>query len=183
MTAWVMTGRRQALLLGGGALAALAVPRLLQAATPAGDPTLIEMRGTSRGEKVWFAPIGLAVKPGTTLRFVNRDPGNSHTATAYHPRFLDRQRRIPEAAEPWDSDFLLPDQHFDVSLTVPGVYDFYCQPHEHAGMVGRIVVGRPELDAGWQGPAPASDDLPEAALAAFPPVDAILREGQVKVET
>lgn len=177
-----LTGRRHALLLGGGALAALAAPRILRAASPAGSREVIEMRGTSRGEEVWFAPIGLAVAPGTTLRFVNRDPGNSHTSTAYHPRFLDRQLRIPDAAEPWDSDFLLPDQHFDVSLTVPGVYDFFCQPHEHAGMVGRIVVGRPGLDAGWQGPAPASDDLPEAALAAFPPVEAILAQGQVRVE-
>lgn len=143
---------------------------------------VIEMRGSSRGEQVWFAPVGLAVTPGTPLRFINRDPGNSHTATAYHPRILDRPRRIPQAAEPWDSDFLLPSQHFDLSLTVPGVYDFYCQPHEHAGMVGRIVVGRAESDPGWQGPAPASDDLPEAALAGFPAVEAILAKGQVMVE-
>ncbi len=178
--------RRQALCLGGGALAALAAPRILRAEAPAGttagQPIEIAMRGTSRGEQVWFDPIGTAVKSGTTLRFINRDPGNSHTSTAYHPRFLDRQRRIPDAAEPWDSDFLLPDQHFEISLTVPGVYDFYCQPHEHAGMVGRIVVGRPDADAGWQGPAPASADLPEAALAAFPQVEVILKQGQVKVE-
>src|SRR5207248_347887 len=51
--------------------------------------------------------------------------------------------RIPEAAIPWDSGFLVNrGDHFEVRLTVPGVYDYYCQPHEAAGMVGRIV-GRP----------------------------------------
>src|SRR5690606_40665967 len=31
---------------------------------------VIEMRGTERGDRVWFAPRGLAVATGTTLRFV-----------------------------------------------------------------------------------------------------------------
>ena len=128
---------------------------------------------------IWFTPLGLAVEPGTMVRFVSRDPGNSHTATAYHPRIFDRQLRIPDTAAPWDSDYLLPDESFEVMLSVPGVYDYYCQPHEHAGMVGRIVVGRPRREAGWQGPARQSGDLPEVALAAFPSVDEILTRGQV----
>lgn len=171
-------GRRQFLVLGGGALAALSAPSLLRAAPVA----VIETKGTARGEHVWFAPIGLAVDPGTMIRFVNRDPGNSHTATAYHPQVFDRQLRIPATAAPWDSDLLLPDESFEVILDRPGVYDYYCQPHEHAGMVGRIVVGRPGRDADWQGPANSSDDLPEVALAAFPSVEDILAQGQVMQE-
>ena len=166
--------RRQVLVLGGGVLASLATPTLLHAQ----PPVVIEMHGSARGEKVWYAPQGLLADPGTALRFVNRDPGNSHTSTAYHPTILDRQLRIPEDATPWNSDFLLLDQYFDVTLTVPGVYDFYCQPHEIAGMVGRIVVGKPD-QAGWQGAAPDSDDLPPAALAAFPKVEDIVAQGRV----
>jgi plastocyanin len=49
--------------------------------------------------------------------------------------------RIPIAAQPWSSGYLLPKQGFAVTLTVEGVYDYFCIPHEHAGMVGRIVVG------------------------------------------
>lgn len=173
-------GRRRFLVVGGGGLAALATPRLPRAAEVEVIDQLevIEMKGTSRGEHVWFAPAGLAVAPGTTLHFVNRDPGNAHTATAYDPSLLDRQKRIPDAATAFDSDYLLPDEAFEVTLTVPGVYDYYCQPHEHAGMVGRIVVGRP-TDAGWQGAADPSDDLPEVALAAFPSVEEILAKGRV----
>jgi hypothetical protein len=63
-------------------------------------------------------------------------------------------------------------------LTEPGVYDYYCIPHEHAGMVGRIVVGEGS-PADWRGWP--DGDLPEVALKAFPPVDAILRQGAVRM--
>lgn len=170
--------RRQFLVLGGGGLAALSTPSILRAAVTA----VIEMRGTARGERVWFSIPGLLVEPGSTVRFVNRDLGNSHTATAYHPEIFGRLQRIPEGAAPWDSGFLLPDETFEVTLMAPGVHDYYCVPHEQAGMVGRIVVGRPDREAGWQGPAPLTDDLPEAAAAAFPSVEEILAEGQVLQE-
>ena len=156
-------------------LAAQLRPPLAKAA----EPLVMQMKGSPRGDRVAFVPIGLAVAPGTTIRFVNRDAGNSHTATAYHPDILDRPRRIPDTARPWDSGLLLPDEEFEVTLTIPGVFDLYCQPHEHAGMVARIVVGRPDRDPMWQGPAADAGDLPEAALAAFPPVDAILERGAV----
>ena len=90
-----------------------------------------------------------------------------------------KRRRIPDAAAPWDSDFLLPGDTFDITLTAPGVYDYYCLPHEMAAMVGRIVVGTPE-DPAWQDAAPPSDDLSAEALAAFPPVADILRAGRVE---
>lgn len=168
---------RRAILLGGGVTAALGAPFFALAQTR----VEVEMRGTSRGERIWFDPIGLAVAPGTTLRFTNRDPGNSHTATAYHPDIFDRVRRIPDSAEPWDSDFLLPGQSFKVTLKAPGVYDYYCIPHEMAAMVGRIVVGTPD-DAGWEGPSGDREDISADVVAALPAVDAILANGSIGVE-
>lgn len=166
--------RREALVTGGvfAALAALPVR-----AEDAG-PVVISMKGAGGGAQVWFSPQGVAVAPGTTIRFVNEDAGNSHTATAYASAIDDRQQRIPPEAEAWDSDYLLPGDTFEVTLTVPGVYDYYCRPHEMAGMVGRIVVGSPD-DPGFTAAAEDSDDLPEAALAGFPSVDAILASGSV----
>ena len=99
-----------------------------------------------------------------------------HTTTAYHPANDGRPLRIPAAAAPWTSDYLMPGDAFEVALTVPGVYDYYCIPHEHAGMVGRLVVGDPGADAADAMPA---GDLPAVALAAFPSVEAILRLGAV----
>lgn len=170
-----MFTRRDLMVLGGGGLAALTLP----VPALATDIVEIEMRGTPRGERVWFSPQGVAVRPGTTIRWTNRDPGNSHTSTAYGPGDYDRQRRIPGDAELWDSDYLLPDQSFEVTLTAPGVYDYYCLPHEMAGMVGRIVVGTPD-DPGWQGAAPDSDDLEPDVLAAFPAVEDIIDQTRVE---
>ena len=127
-------------------------------------------------------------RAGQTLRWTNRDPGNSHTVTAYHPKMFERPLRMPEGARPWNSDYLLPDETFTVTLTKKGVYDYYCVPHEHAGMVGRIVVegpqatGRPTKAGGGEGrPSPVADEgLPEVALQGFPSVERDNRKGIVR---
>lgn len=143
---------------------------------------VIEMRSDALGSRVWFDPVGVHVAPGTTVRWVVRE--NVHTTTAYHPRNDHHSLRIPEHAAPWDSGFLVrPRAHFDVKLDVPGVYDYYCAPHEAAGMVGRIIVGEPLGPGGepfdyWIG-KPGTDDwrrVPDAARGAFPTVARILAE-------
>lgn len=169
----MIISRRNALQIGGGILAGLAWPRLALAS----DPVEIRMQGNTDGSHVWFDPIGLRIEPGQTLRWINLDPGNSHTATAYHPKNFEHPLRIPESAEPWNSDYLLPNETFSVTITVEGVYDFFCVPHEHAGMVGRIIVGQP-------GRAPSdatgSQEIPEAARLAFPSVEEIMNRGIVR---
>jgi plastocyanin len=152
---------------------------------PAATRAVIEMRGDALGSEVWFDPVGLYVEPGTTVRWVARE--NVHTTTAYHPRNDRHPLRIPERAVPWDSGFLVhPGDHFDVVLTVPGVYDYYCMPHEAAGMVGRIVVGKP-LGPGaerfdyWAGRSGTESwrRVPAAARATLPSVARILAERRV----
>ncbi len=173
-----MVSRRHILRIGGGLLAGLALPRLPLAA----EAVEIRMQGNADGSQVWFNPIGLRIKPGQTIRWVNLDPGNSHTATAYHPKNFERPLRIPEGAEPWNSDYLLPNESFSVTLKDEGVYDFFCVPHEHAGMVGRIIVGEPDRSSIDSGPAQAAggEPIPEIALRAFPSVAEIMRRGIVR---
>ena len=161
-----MIARRTVLRAGGwtAGLALLGFPLPLSAA-----PVVeIRMRGNRDGSRVWFDPIGVLVEPGQTLRWINADPGNAHTSTAFHPANGGRPLRIPPGATPWNSDYLLPEQSFDLRLTTEGTYDYFCMPHEEAGMVGRIVVGRPDA-----GRAPAS--LPDAALALLPAPEDIVR--------
>ena len=136
------------------------------------------MRGDASGAHVGFDPAGVRLRPGDSVRWVNVDAGNAHTATAYHPMNFGRPRRIPEAGEPWDSDYLLPEEGFAVTLTAQGIYDYFCVPHEHAGMVGRLIVGDPSADP-WIDDPGAAGDLPQAALAAFPSVAAIMDRGVV----
>jgi plastocyanin len=71
---------------------------------------------------------------------------------------------------------------------VPGVYDYFCTPHEMAGMVGRIIVGEPTgpgtLPFDHFKDDPVAQDwqpVPKAAQAAFPPVEAIMNDRVVRV--
>jgi plastocyanin len=146
---------------------------------------VIEMRSDALGSRVWFDPLGLYVEPGTTVRWIVRE--NVHTTTAYHPQNDHHSLRIPEHARPWDSGYLVrPGNHFDVTLTAPGVYDYYCAPHEAAGMVGRIVVGKP-LGPGaqpfdyWVGKSGTGGwrQVPAAPHQTFPTVARILAERRV----
>ena len=178
--------RRAFVKVGGLALAGFGAASLFGTRTRYfAGPELIAMQSDALGARVWFDPIGLYVNPGTTVRWIVRD--NVHTTTAYHPCNDKHSLRIPESALAWDSGYLVhPHEHFDVTLTVPGVYDYYCTPHEVAGMVGRIVVGDsrgPGADSFdyWVG-RPGTDgwrQVPDAARAAFPSVERILTERRV----
>ncbi|WP_192259820.1 plastocyanin/azurin family copper-binding protein [Mesorhizobium caraganae] len=170
-----MTLTRREILGAGGGLAALS----LTSQTVWGSEIVeIRMQGRDDGSHVWFDPIGILIKLGQTIRWTNFNPGSSHTTTAYNPANLERPLRMPKAAKSWDSDYLLPNESFSVTFTEQGVYDYFCIPHEHAGMVGRIVVGEPTH--GWTEPVGANGDLPEEALKAFPTVEDIMTKRVVR---
>lgn len=182
----ITSSRREFLKTSGLALAGFGVaPRFGKRTRYSAGPEVIEMRSDALGARVWFDPIGLYVERGTTVRWIVRE--NVHTTTAYHPRNDKHSLRIPEGAVPWDSGYLVrPGEHFDVSLTVPGVYDYYCTPHEGAGMVGRIVVGNsrgPDAEPfDYWVDKPGTDGwrvVPDAARAAFPSIARILAERRV----
>jgi hypothetical protein len=65
------------------------------------------------------------------------------------------------------------------------VYDYFCMPHELAGMVGRIlVVPGGDDEPCLREPAAASEGLrtvPAAALDAFPAIEEIRRAGVVRL--
>ena len=138
------------------------------------------MQGNADGSHVWFDPIGVHIEPGRTIRWINLDPGNSHTATAYHPKNFDRPLRIPAQPSLGTRITCCRTRPFSVTLTVEGVYDFFCIPHEHAGMVGRIVVGRPG-DAKPAVSQGGAEPIPEIALKAFPSVEEIVRRRLVRL--
>lgn len=179
-----MKTRREMLTAGGVLFAGLVLPPGWRIAGAAEEIVEIRMKSDPQGGHVGFDPIGLVLKPGQTVRWVCE--ANVHTATAYHPKNNRHSLRIPKSAQPWNSNYLLPGQRFEVRLTIEGVYDYFCTPHEHAGMVGRLVVGTPSgpgaepfdyfagtpEGAGWM-------PVPKAAQAAFPAIADILREGAV----
>lgn len=107
-----------------------------------GPAAHVEVEMQTRDSGYHFHPHVAWVEPGGTVTF--RNVSGSHTATAYHPD-TGKQRRIPEGAEPFDSGLLTEEgATFEHTFETEGVYDVYCEPHEQLGMIGSVVVGRPD---------------------------------------
>jgi len=193
-----MQTRRRFIATGGAVLGSLVMQDIILTVLPvlaghehshtasAASVAKILMRSDQTGGDVWFDPIGIYINPGQTVRWVA--VANVHTTTAYHPRNGNHSLRIPEKAVPWNSGYLVnPGDHFEVTLTTEGVYDYYCIPHEQAGMVGRIIVGRPigpgALKFDYYKDKPGTADwqpVPAAAQKAFPSIERIMREKIVR---
>jgi plastocyanin len=174
-----MLARRH--VIGAGA-AFLVSPTMARAAAVV---TEIRMLSNEDGSYVTFDPVGLLLEPSQTVRW--RCEANYHTTTAYHPANGGRSLRIPRDAKPWESGVLAPGESFEVTLTEEGVYDYCCEPHEQAGMVGRLIVGKAIGPGSWpfdwfrgidegRGWRP----VPPAARAAFPPAAEILQRKIVR---
>lgn len=131
-----------------------------------------------------FVPHVVHVERGGTVEWILES--GAHDTVAYHPDNASRlpsaaEQRIPEGAAPWASEIYdRGGASFDLVFEEEGVYDYVCTvsgyghmdhmdedhhpSHESTGMVGRVIVGEPELDPEHQ-PAmqPPSSELPEAA--------------------
>ncbi len=80
-------------------------------------------------ERQVFYPAVLQIAEGDTVKFVATDRGHNSEAN---------KDMLPEGAEGWSGKI---NDEVEVTLTVPGVYGYYCTPHQSAGMVGLILVG------------------------------------------
>ena len=89
----------------------------------------------------YYEPAGLYIQAGQTVQWAGLQ---RRSVTAFHPSINNHELRIPEGAKPFDSRAMgLDDGTFQWTFEVEGTYDYYSQPHEYLGMVGRIVVGKP----------------------------------------
>ena len=78
--------------------------------------------------KYTFCPPDIAVKAGTTLRWVNVDKRTSHSV------------QVPDTGEP-ESDRLFSEEAFEMTFEKPGEYGYICVPHwESYDMIGSITV-------------------------------------------
>ena len=100
------------------------------------DTITVKVLGTHLDAR--FEPAVIRVETGDVIRFVIIE--GLHTVTAYHP---DNRRplRIPENAKSFDSGLLSKDQSWLLTVEKPGVYDYFCLPHEKLGHAGRILAG------------------------------------------
>lgn len=101
----------------------------------------VEVKMGPKGTNTYDPEI-VHLEVGGTVTWTNAR--GSHSATAYHPD-SDYQLRIPEDAESWDTGVLVKSgASKSHTFETPGVYDYYCTPHEPFGMIGTVVVGDPD---------------------------------------
>ncbi len=93
-----------------------------------------------------FSPATITIGAGETVRWSNSSI-MIHTVTA-DPKLAKRPDSVvlPDSAQPFNSGNILPGGKFDYTFTVPGIYRYFCLPHESFGMTGTVVVEAPEVN-------------------------------------
>lgn len=95
--------------------------------TPAGGQAQTH---TINAEARVFNPDIIYIQSGDTVQWINM---TSHSSASI-------DGLIPAGATPWQGQL---GDNLQLTLTVPGIYSYYCQPHIGFGMMGVIVVGKP----------------------------------------
>jgi len=117
----------------------------------------------------YFDPPGLFLQPGDRVIWVLVEDVTEagHSATVYHPT-QDKALRIPQYARVWNSGLMHQSgETFEQRFDVPGVYDYFCIPHETDGMVGRLVV----KEISGPGSKPLSEGISPAGQSAMPQLE------------
>lgn len=120
-----------------------------------------------------YTPHLVWIEEGGTVTWHNES--GAHTATAYSEA-NDRPSRIPDEEYSWDSGTLTEEgATYEKTFDEAGVYDYLCTPHEGVGMVGTVLVGRPDPhdQPGLEEP---QAELPEAARKELEELNAMVNE-------
>ena len=112
-----------------GATALVSVP--VTAMADGHEKHMVEMlnKEPDGRERQVFNPPVIKVAEGDTVNFVSTDRGHNSASN---------KDMLPEGAEEWKGDI---NGDIEVTFTVPGVYGYFCTPHQSAGMVGLVLVG------------------------------------------
>jgi plastocyanin len=105
------------------------------------EPGVVSMTDDQR-----FTPQEITVQAGDTVTWRN-DSGVAHTVTAYSDSvssdlyFSSGEASGEEQARNNVPDELMqPDDVFRFTFDEPGTYEYFCIPHESAGMTGTVIV-------------------------------------------
>lgn len=115
---------------------------LLAGGTPVTGPgaTASDTVVVKATDRLVFRPDSVAIEVGDAVRWRNAGVVR-HTATADPSQAtLEGSVRLPDGAEPFDSGRLGEGETFTHVFRVPGRYEYFCIPHEGAGMTGTVIV-------------------------------------------
>lgn len=94
-----------------------------------GEATVSVQTGTPANNAHWgYTPAAVAVSPGSTVRWEWTGMGGAHDVVAERGDFA--------SGAPTDDKGTV----FEHTFPDPGLYKYYCSPHEAVGMKGAIFV-------------------------------------------
>ena len=118
----------------GISIALLVASSLVFNAAPAAAETYEVKMGTD-GFQLAFEPKTVVAQPGDTIKFVNNK-------LAPH-NVVFKQEPLKSAGMANANLLYKPGATYEVDIPSdidPGKYDFYCSPHQGAGMAGKVVI-------------------------------------------
>jgi len=87
-----------------------------------------------------FMPAQVTIKVGQTVEWRNTSV-LVHTVTADPKLAVSKDHvQLPTGAKSFDSGNIQPDSTFSYTFTTPGLYRYFCIPHEATSMVGEVMV-------------------------------------------
>lgn len=87
-----------------------------------------------------FVPAAVCLKVGGTVTWTNTTSGDDHTSTDEPSEAASAgDASIPKGGHGWSLK-LPAGKSAHVTFTKPGVYRYFCIPHETLGMVGVVIV-------------------------------------------
>ena len=113
-------------LMGASALATVPLKAFADGHT---THTVEMLNKNEAGDRQVFDPPVIKVAVNDAVNFVATDRGHN---SASHKDML------PEGAAEWKGAI---SKDIEVQFTVPGVYGYFCTPHQSVGMVGLVLVG------------------------------------------
>ena len=88
----------------------------------------VEVKLGTDGGMLAFEPSTLNISSGDTVKFVNNKLAPHNAVFEGHDELSH-----PDLA-------FAPGESWEKTFSTAGTYDFYCEPHRGAGMVGKVVV-------------------------------------------
>lgn len=101
---------------------------MLSFAVSSAQANTVEVKLGTDGGLLAFEPSTVNIKAGDTIKFVNNKLA-PHNAVFEGNEELSHPDLAFAPGESWEKTF-----------STAGTYDFYCEPHRGAGMVGKVVV-------------------------------------------
>lgn len=114
--------------------------RIAQAAAAAQEVAASAAVTVTISDLLQFEPKVVTIKAGQKVVWYNKS-ALKHTVTADPSKAANLDHvLLPDGAEPFDSDLIMPQDTYERTFTVSGRYRYFCIPHEATGMVGEVIV-------------------------------------------